>query len=209
MLVLVLACTDESLDPFILKDLQKGSLLALRGDDGSAGSLDADQNFFFKDFLQTTDEFHYVADFISEDQSLLQSVQVYAKTPTINRTLVTTVDATGWTIPTGGFAKQGEVRVALSAILSALGITDATTLSRTDLVVESDLLLTDGSTVPSSAIVNTGLFAAGAFFPAHQLNYYAEVTSAFVPKATTKMAVDLLLSQEQRTLCLSLTIRIC
>ena len=153
MLVLVaLACTDESLDPFILKDLQKGSLLALRGNDGSAGSLDPDQNFFFKDFVQTTDAFSYVADFISEDQSLLQSVQVYAKTPTSTRTLVTTIDASGWTIPTGGFAKQGTVSVPLSSILTALSITDATTLSRTDLVMTSDLLLTDGSTIFSLSI---------------------------------------------------------
>ncbi|MEQ9610849.1 MAG: hypothetical protein RIK09_04420, partial [Gammaproteobacteria bacterium] len=85
--------------------------------------------------------------------------------------------------------------VSLSAILTALGITDATTLSRTDLVIESDLLLTDGSTVPSAAIVNTGLFAAGAFFPAHQLNYYAEVTANFVPEATTSLASGLALKE--------------
>ncbi|MEQ8301964.1 MAG: hypothetical protein RIB47_01140 [Cyclobacteriaceae bacterium] len=195
MIVLVLACTDESLDPFILKDLQKGSLLALRGNDGSAGTLDPDQNFFFKDAVQTTDAFSYVADFISEDQSLLQSVQVYAKTPTSTRTLVTTIDASGWTIPTGGFAKQGTVSVALSAILSALSITDATTLSRTDLVMTSDLLLTDGTTVPSAAIVNSGLFSASAFFPASNLNYYAEVTADFRPKATTKLASGLALKE--------------
>ena len=194
MFVLALACTDESLDPFILNDLQKGSILALRGDDGSSGSLNPDQNFFFKDFVQTTDEFHYVADFISEDQSLLQSIQVYARIATGPRSLVATVDASGWTIPTGGNSKQGEVRVPLDDILTALSIADPTTLGRTDLIVESDILLTDGTTVPAAAIVNTGLFAAAAFFPAHALNYYAEEQADFVPVATTKMAGEFVVS---------------
>ena len=194
MFVLALACTDESLDPFILNDIQKGSILALRGDDGSSGNLNPDQNFFFKDLVQTTDEFHYVADFISEDQSLLQSIQVYARILTGPRSLVATVDASGWTIPTGGNSKQGEVRVPLDDILTALSITDPTTLGRTDLIVESDILLTDGTTVPAAAIVNTGLFAAAAFFPAHALNYYAEVQTDFRPVATTKIAGEFVVS---------------
>lgn len=204
MLVLVLSCTDDSLDPFRLAELQKGSLLALRGNDGSAGSLDPEQNFFFKDNPQTGDTFSYVADFISEDQSLLQSIEVYAKVGTGARQLVKTVDASGWTIPTGGNSRQGSVSLTLTEIraISALGIGTnpaLAALTETALVIESDIILTDGSVVPAAAIVNSGLFAAAAFFPAHELIYFAKETKDFVPVATTKLAGAFVVSGETIT----------
>ncbi|MGE0588848.1 MAG: Ig-like domain-containing protein [Cyclobacteriaceae bacterium] len=200
MLALVLSCADDSLDPFRLAELKKGSLLALRGNDGSSGSLDPEQNFFFKDNPQTGDTFSYVADFISEDQSLLQSIEVYARVgATGARQLVKTVDASGWTIPTGGNSRQGTVSVTLQEIrnISTLGIgTDPAlaALAETALVIESDIILTDGSVVPAAAIVNSGLFAAAAFFPAHSLIYFAKVTADFVPVATTRLAGEFVVS---------------
>lgn len=190
MFVVALACTDESLDPFILNDIQKGSLLALRGDDGSAGNLNPDQNFFFKDNISGDETFSYVADFISEDQSLLETIQVYARQGAGGppRTLVATIPGSSFVSPSAGAPRQGKVEVALSTILSAMGNNMPDTITRTNLLIESDIILTDGTIVPSSAIVNTGLFAASAFFPAHQLNYYAEVQADFQPVATSKMA---------------------
>ncbi|MGE0588844.1 MAG: Ig-like domain-containing protein [Cyclobacteriaceae bacterium] len=199
ILAVGLSCADDSLDPFRIAELKKGSLLALRGNDGSAGSLNPQQNFFFKDSPQSDDTFSYVADFISEDQSLLQSIEVYARVGTGTRQLVKTVDASGWTIPTGGNSRQGTVSVTLQEIrdIAALGIgTDAAlgALAETALVIESDIILTDGSIVPSASIVNSGLFAAAAFFPAHSLIYSAVETADFVPIATTKLAGEFVVS---------------
>jgi len=75
-----------------------------------------------------------------------------------------------------------------------MGLGQLDTISRTNLLIESDIELTDGTIVPSSAIVNSGLFAASAFFPAHQLNYYAEESDDFRPTATSKLAGEFVVS---------------
>ncbi len=194
--VLALACKDDSLDPFRLNELKKGSLLALRGNDGSAGSLNPDQNFFFRDAIQTGDTFSYVADFVSEDQSLLAGVAVFARIATGARQPVATIDGSVFVAPEPGKPRQGKVSVSLTAIMNALGLNAAAVanLKRTDIIIESDITLTDGSTVPADAIINTGLFAASAFFPAHALNYYAEASADFKPVATLKMAGEVVKS---------------
>ncbi|MEZ4973311.1 MAG: hypothetical protein R2820_08390 [Cyclobacteriaceae bacterium] len=194
MFVLVLSCTDDSLDPFRLSELKKGSLLALRGSDGSAGSLNPDANFFFRDTQTGDEEFTYVADFISEDQSLLSGVQVYAKLAISNapqgaRKLIKTVPGSSFVAPSGTTTRQGTVTVTLDEIVTAMGLGQLDTISRTNLLIESDIELTDGTIVPSSAIVNSGLFAASAFFPAHQLNYYAEESDDFRPTAGSSLAI--------------------
>lgn len=193
MVVVAVACTDDSLDPFRLSELKKGSLLALRGSDGTAGNLDPDANFFFRDNLTGNETFTYVADFISEDQTLLSGVQVYARLAISNepegaRVLIKTVPGSAFVAPSGTTTRQGTVSVTLDEVLTAMSLGNPDTLSRTNLLIESDIELTDGTIVPSSAIVNSGLFAASAFFPAHQLNYYAEESDDFRPEATSKLA---------------------
>ncbi len=180
LVVIGLACTDDSLDPFRLKEIKKGSILALRGDG------DSEANFFFKDNIQSTDAFSYEAEFLSENQELLSEVQVYARILTGPRVLVATVPGTSFTIPSGGKFRAGTVTVPLADILAGLSITDPTTLERTDLVIESDIILSDGTSVPASAIVNDGLFQSSIFFPAQVLGYRAETQADFLPKATTK-----------------------
>ena len=104
-----------------------------------------------------------------------------------------TVNGSAFVSPGEGKSRQGTVSVPLASILSALGITDPTTLKKTDLIIESDIILTDGSTVPASAIVNNGLFGSAIFFPAQVLGYSAEETKDFVPTATLKTASGLAL----------------
>ncbi len=193
MFVLIMACKDDSLDPFRLQEIKKGSLLALRANDGTQGTINVNQNFFLKDNILGTETFSYVADFISEDQSLLESVEVYARILTGPRSRVATVAGSGFVSPAEGRPRQGRVSVSLSTILTTLNVSPAS-LNRTDLIIESDIILTDGSTVPASAMTNPGLFAANAFFPAHSLNYLAERSSDFVPIATLKMAGEVVKS---------------
>ncbi len=190
MIGFTLACADESLDPFRLKDIQKGSMLALRSNSGAATGLNPDQNFFFRDLVAGDEKFSYVADFISEDQDLLSSIEIYARITTGPRFLVTSIPGTGFVTPSGKKSRQGKVEVSLSSILTALGmsVADAAALKRADIIIESDLTLTDGTVVPSNSLVNSGLTSASAFFPAHTLNYYAELTSDFQPVATSKLA---------------------
>jgi len=185
---LTMACADDSLDPFRFNEIQKGSLLALRTDDGSSSGLDPDQNFFFRDNITGTEKFAYVADFISEDQDLLVSVEVYARITTGPRFLVTSISGTTFVKPTGKKSRQGKVEVSLSSILTALSITDPATLKRGDIIIESDITLSNGTVVPANSLVNSGLTSAEAFFPAHTLNYYAETVTDFQPVATSKIA---------------------
>ena len=79
MFVLAIACTDESLDPFRLNEIEKGSILALRGPDGTSSTADSEANFFFKDNIFGNEQFSYIADFLSEDQTSLAEVQVFAR----------------------------------------------------------------------------------------------------------------------------------
>lgn len=188
VLVLIgLSCTDESLDPITVSQLKQGHHLALR----NAGGRVSDKNFFFKDLIFGNEVFTYDAEFISSQQDLLESIDVYAKIADGTRVFVANRPGSDFTIKDGQKNKTGTVSVALDEILTALNVADPTTLKRNDIIIESDLNLADNTVVSASSIVNSGLYSADIFFPAQVLTYAAEVTANFVPKATTKLSTGL------------------
>lgn len=182
----VFACADDSLDPFRFNELQKASLLTLRGDAFDALNDTGCSNRFFRNMVLGDEEFSMETEFLSEDQDLLQEVRVFAKTPDIARQPVGTFPGSNFTIPSGGTSRRGMITVSLAAIKTALGIdnTDLAALKPFDLVIESDLILTDGTTVPAEVIVNAGLFSSAIFYPAQTLSYCALDVNDFKPKAT-------------------------
>lgn len=181
-MVLFLACTDDSLDPFRFSELKKGILLALRGDAFDRLNDNGCSNSFFYNNVLPDDAFQFDVEFLSENQDILQEVRVFALTiPTEKdkaakpRTQLTVVPASSFTIPSGGVHKQGSISIPFADIKAALNLTDeeVSKLSKTELTIESDIILTDGSTVSSSSIVNSGLYESALFYPAQKLSYCA------------------------------------
>ena len=165
------ACADESLDPIRFNDLAKGSLLALRGDAFANLNTTGCSNIFNKNNIAGTEVFSFDADFLSEDPSSLQEVKVYGRIRTGARVELKTVPASAFSIPDGERYPRGNVSIPLSEILIKLNVVNPANLGLFDIVIESDLYLTDGSVVGSAAIVNSGLFESGIFYPAQRLNY--------------------------------------
>lgn len=194
--LLFLACTDDSLDPFRFNDIQKGILLALRGDAFDNLNDNGCSNSFFYNNVLTTDTFTFDVEFLSEDQSLLQEVRIFALTiPTVKdkvakpRTQVATASGDKFTIPSGGIHKEGTMSIPFADIKSALNLSDdeIKDLSKTELTIETDIVLTDGRTIASSSIVNSGLFESAIFYPAHKLSYCALDVEDARPKASLSL----------------------
>jgi hypothetical protein len=165
------ACADESLDPIRFNDLQKGSLLALRGEAFENLNETGCSNIFNKNSITGTEVFSFDADFLSEDPSSLQEVKVYGRIRTGARVELKTVAASAFAVPAGERYPRGTVSIPLSEILTKLNVTNPANLGLFDIVIESDLYLTDGSVVAAASIVNSGLFESGIFYPAQRLNY--------------------------------------
>ncbi|MCB0494280.1 MAG: hypothetical protein KDC93_17900 [Cyclobacteriaceae bacterium] len=189
LLGVTLACVDESKDPIKFDKISKGILLALRGEAQNNLNDTGCTNSFYKNNIIGDEVFTFDADFLSEDQEVLQEVQVYAALSGGTRVQVATVPASAFTFPTGSTTKRGTISVDLSTILNALGLdaVSAANLKNQDIKISSDILLTDGSKVLASAATNSSLFESVIFQPAHNLTYCANDVADFVPVATTKM----------------------
>jgi hypothetical protein len=177
--LLVASCKlqDDTLDPLQFSKIKKGALLALRGgafdnvnDDTYLGSCDK-----FSISKPAADEsFEFDADYLADDINSLGSVEVYAKFKKGARVKVATVPGSAFTLkdPKSDFPR-GTVKIPLATILSALKLTTSSFMEEDVIIIESDLILKDGSTVPASAIVNSSLFSVAQFFPAQVLQYLA------------------------------------
>jgi hypothetical protein len=178
------SCKDESLDPFRLNEIQKGSFLALRGDAFDELNDTGCPGGFFFNAIQPDDAFTFEAEFLSEDPTALANVEVFAKAGT-TRVKLKEVSGSNFTVPSGGRFARGTISVTLTEVLTALNISDPSTLDQFDLLIENDLTLKDGTKIPSSSIVNSGLFESAIFFPAMSLNYCVNDIEDFRPIATT------------------------
>jgi hypothetical protein len=194
LVVFVLACVDESLDPIKFNEVKKATILALRGDAFNAlnASTDGCPAAFFKNNIIGTEEYSIDADFLAEDQETLQEVQLYAQMPLVagsQRVLVATIPGSAFTFPADSKTKRGNVSAPLSTILNKLGLTTASAanLKLAAIQMTMDILLTDGSIVLASALTNPNLFQSVIFYPAMVLPYCALDQEDFRPIATTSL----------------------
>lgn len=166
-------CTDEELDPFQLDSITKGSIITLRGT-----AVDNLNDISFKGSIAkfslsgdpAAQSITYDAAYISEDLSSLSQVEIYVReTETGPRVRLTTVPGSAFAITPDDKYPLATFSFKLSDILAALNITLADLAVNDYLFVESDLTLTDGTIVPSSAIVNSSLSESAHFYPAHKL----------------------------------------
>ena len=208
LMAFAVACVDEDKDPVKFDKIAKGTFLALRGDAFNALNATGCSNSFFKNNLLGNEVYSFDADYLSEDQESLQEVQLYASVVTTTkgglrarpRKLVATVPGSAFTFPSGSTVKRGKVSVTLAKVMTELSISadslvklgyvfDANDEPSTtsEITMDVDLVLTDGSKILASDIVNPNLFQSVVFYPAMVLNYCANDVGDFLPTATTKM----------------------
>jgi hypothetical protein len=176
MMMVVVGCKlqDDALDPLQFNKLKKGSMLALRGAafDNANDYGAADKFSIAKPAADESLDFD--ADYLSDDINSLATVEVYARFKKLARVKVATVQGSIFTLknPKSDFP-TGSFKIPLATILSALKLTLKDIADEDVIIVESDLILKDGSTIPASAIVNSSVFEVAQFFPAQVVRYLA------------------------------------
>lgn len=175
LLGFTVACSDADLDPLQFEKITKGSVIALRGP-----AVDILNTIAFRGAVDTfsltadpaTQNFEFEADFLSDDPSSLAEVQLYARaTAGGPRVRISTVSGSMFMVPAGGKYPRASFSVPLNTILTAVGVTLADLSVNDYLYIEADLMLSDGTLVPASSIVNNSLFESDLFYPAHNLLY--------------------------------------
>lgn len=177
MMMVVASCKlqDDTLDPLQFNKLKKGALLALRGT-AFANTNDYGAADKFSLSKAAADEsLDFDAEYLADDINSLATVEVYARFKKLARVKVATVQGSTFTVrdsksdfPTGSF------KIPLATILSALKLTLKDIADEDVLIVESDLILKDGSTIPASAATaNSSLYEAAQFYPAQSVRYLA------------------------------------
>ena len=186
-LTLLYSCADDSLDPFQLKKVKKGTILALRGqqldniyNEGIPGAE------FFAIDITGEEKFEFDAEFISSDPNSLESFDMYVvkrtkvgNAVTLSRVFLQNVPFSEFKVTEDYRGPWVSVSLTLPFILEKLGLdyTDpadiATILDvyKFGIIIESDLNLTDGTKVFASDIVAQGLFNSDIFYPAQVLTY--------------------------------------
>lgn len=191
LFAIVISCTDKSLDPLQFDKIKKGTLLVLRGD--------ALQNLYFDgapiavaapEAVTGNETFEYDAMYLAADPKTLASIDIFVikgSGANTSRVLMTNIPAS--TFSTDGTYTGPWTHVSLKFfdILTNLGLDNTldsngklpaatvTALLHGDykfgINIETDVNLTDGSKVPASDIVASGLFQSDQFYPAMKLNY--------------------------------------
>ena len=187
---IALSCTDDALDPLKVKEVKKGTILALRGTqldniyfEGIPGAE------FFPRVIQGTEVFAFDAEYLSEDPESLESVDIFIIKKTRTADGITTERVQIKNVPFSEFKHSDDytrpwvsVSLKLTDILAKIGITDYAdpavidellTLYQPGINIESDLNLKDGSKVSADLILASGLFDSDQFYPAQKLTYNA------------------------------------
>jgi len=184
----VVSCSDDSLDPLQLKKVQKGTILALRGQqlqniyvDGIPGAE------LFPKIATGSEKFQFDAEFLSEDPTTLASFDIYVikNIGAREKVLLANIPFSQFTTADGSRPTVSVTLNAVDILTKALGHAptypngvlddaDIKTLLSTyafGVQMEIDLNLTDGSKVYASDLVAAGLYASNQFYPAQKLTY--------------------------------------
>lgn len=189
--ILAISCQDDNLDPLQIKKIQKGKLLALRGQqleniyfDGVPGAE------VFPSIATSADKFVFDAEYLSDNPNSLQSCDVFILKSDGTRVL--------WkNVPFSEFKKDNTypnpwvtISIPFSDILNRLGLPTTFPLSAgtintlqsaygSGINIETDLNLTDGTKALAANVVADGLFQSDQFFPAQKLVYNVTPYCAF------------------------------
>jgi hypothetical protein len=180
----LLSCADDNLDPLKTKQVKKGTVLALRGTqlDNIYNKLIPGAEFY-PGVITGDETFDFDAEYLAEDPTTLESFDIYV----LKQTAGGTERVHMLNVPFSQFKTTSDymrpwvsVSIKLTDILAAVGIDDYDDPDAIEALLsdyqpginlESDLHLTDGSTVSSAEIVAVGLFNSDQFYPAQKLTY--------------------------------------
>ena len=187
LLAVAISCTDKSLNPLQFDKIKKGTLLVLRGDalqtlyfDGAPIAVAAPET------ATGTETFEYDAMYLGENNSLLSSIDVYVvkgSGASTSRVLMMNVPASAFKTDGTYTGPWTHISLKFTDLLAKLGLDNTIPLSKAvqdallkgdykfGINIETDVNQTDGSQVPASAIVASGLFQSDQFYPAMKLNY--------------------------------------
>jgi len=182
LFAIIVSCTDDELDPLQFKKVSKGTLLALRGDYLDAIYFDGTSGASFVPLITDgTDVFSFEGEFLSDNPSALESIDVYAEDKDEKRTLLKNFKASEF--------KTGEngrpvitVSFTLAEILPKIGIPATFPLPAATVKsllkdyaaginIVTDINLTDGTKVLADDMVASGLYQSDQFYPAMRLPF--------------------------------------
>jgi len=190
LFAIIVSCTDDSLDPLQFKKVSKGTLLALRGDYLNAIYFDEVSGASFVPLITDgTDVFAYEGEFLSDNPSSLESIDVYAEDSVGVRTLLKNYPASAFTTGENG-RPVIKVSFTLAEILPKIGIPASFPLSqgvvdailgdnpllgnyKAGINIVTDINLTDGTKVLADDMVASGLYQSNQFYPAMRLPFDA------------------------------------
>jgi hypothetical protein len=187
-MALVLSCSDDSLDPYQIDKIKKGTMLALRGEMfNNIYNLGLPGAEFFPSAISGTEMFEFDAEYLSEDVNSLESMDIYIIKKTKVGNTITRERIFKQNVPFSEFQTTDDynrpwvsISMTLGEILTTVGISlplDQTEIDlledtyKTGINVEIDLNLTDGSQVLATQIVSGSLFGSDQFYPAQKLTY--------------------------------------
>jgi len=185
---LVMSCADESLDPYQLDKIKKGTMLALRGEMfNNIYNLGLPGAEFFPTEITGEEIFQFDAEFLSEDPNSLESFDIYVVKKTKVGNTIERESMFMKNVPFSEFNTTDDyarpwvsVTLEFEDILNLIGITLPLDQNEIDLLldtykaginIESDLNLKDGSQILASQIVSASLFQSDQFYPAQKLIY--------------------------------------
>ncbi len=191
LFAIVVSCTDDDLDPLNFKKVSKGTLLALRGD--ALQSIYEDGSPYSSSFVPLiadgTETFSYDAEYLSDDPTSLESIDIYVEDKNGTRTLLKNVSASEFKTTEDYPRPWVSVSFTLAEILPLIDIPAEFPISNvkdadhnndvdslltryaTGITIVTDLNLKDGSKVLADDLVAAGLYQSNQFYPAQRLPF--------------------------------------
>lgn len=186
LFAVIVSCTDDDLDPLNFKKVTKGTLLALRGDFLQAIYIDGTSGASFVPLITDgTDVFSFDAEYLSDDPTSLESIDVYVENADGVRTLLENIPATAFKTTDDYTRPWVTVSFTLNEILAGLDLPQASPdeplpQETVDLLLDeygaginivTDLNLKDGTKVLADEMVAAGLYQSDQFYPAMRLPF--------------------------------------
>ena len=188
LVAFVFSCTDDSLDPLQTKLVKKGTILALRGtqlnnlyNKGIPGAE------IFPKIMTGAEKFTFDAEFLSENNNSLASVDVYVIKKvgtTRSRILMSNVPFSSFKTDATYKGPWVTISYTIVEVLAKLGLPVASdpiykgntgnqllTTYQPGINFEADLNLVDGSKVTSDQLEAAGLYQSNQFYPAQRLTW--------------------------------------
>ena len=186
LLMVAIGCKDEALDPLQFNKIEKGVILALRGDALTSLYVQGKPiSEIFPRIYTGTEKFTFEAEILASDPSVVSSVDVFILkklTATTNeRIKVKTVDGAAFTLDKYAHP-SAKIEIPVATALTSIGLGNTVPLSPGDIntllttykfgvSIECDINLKDGSKILAEDIVNSGLFGSNQFYPAMRLTW--------------------------------------